>query len=327
MSTSSDLGDVLPSWLDVDLEVGPVPNALDDAQPVTTWLTANHEEALVRLTSGTALWITASKLVLSPAPNASQSELAYALYSFGTRLVLTLRREFSLHSSAFRTQSAAVALFGRAHAGKSTTLLGMQGRGYEAIVDDLLPINVDAAPELTCSGWPRPAHVRTRTAEMLSEWGTAPLLASTTRPDAPRLAQVVTRETRGRPLVGGILLSADERADKITLEPLVGAKKLAAIHATTDRWGQVSFGGRKADFFRWASTVADCIPMFRLTRPRDPWCLPEVLDRIEQALADPHELGEACQSDLRASDTLTATQDYFAQSHSRKIEDNQRSRA
>ncbi|MCH9816275.1 MAG: hypothetical protein K0U64_07455 [Actinomycetia bacterium] len=305
MRPSPALIAALPSWLNVDLEIGAVPETLPDGQDVFDWLTANQEEAIVRLESGTALLVTGSRLVLSPAPNASDSELAYVLYSFGTRLVLTLRREFSLHSSAFRTDTGAVALLGRAHAGKSTTLLGMRDRGYEAIVDDLLPIQVQGTSRLTCSGWPRPAHVRTRTSQMLAEWGAAPELASSMRPDAPRLAHVVQRETRGISLVGGVLLVADQDTDGIRFEQVQGARKLAAIHATTDRWGQVSFGGRKADFFRWASAVANALPMFRLTRPSDPWCLPDVLDRVEQALADPDELGSALPNRARASDRLT----------------------
>jgi hypothetical protein len=120
----------------------------------------------------------------------------------------------------------------------------------------------------------------------------------------PRLAEVVERETRGRPLIGAILLNSSSTATEVGWQRVTGAQKLAAIHAAIEGLGQVSFGGRKADFFRWASTVADRLPMFRLTRPRAPWGLPEVLNRIEQALADPAELGLACGIDVRNSGTV-----------------------
>jgi hypothetical protein len=75
----------------VTLEIGTVPDGLPGGKSVTESLEANEDQAIVRLESGTVLLVSASALVLSPGPAASDTELAYVLYSFGTRLALTLR--------------------------------------------------------------------------------------------------------------------------------------------------------------------------------------------------------------------------------------------
>lgn len=277
--------DSLPGWLDVEVAAGSVPDHLPGGTELSRWLEVSPDAAVVRLDTGTRLFATADRLVIDPAPSATAEEMSYLMYSWGTRLVLTLRRHFSLHASAFLVGESAVALIGGSGAGKSTTLLGIQGRGYQAVVDDLLAVRVDPdSPVATCSGWRRPVHVRSRTAAEMPLWDGSPALSVEVRPDQPLLAAAVMHEVSDVPLRFGIHLVASDQVDRVTVEPLSGAVKLGVIKHTVDSFGQASSGGRGADFFAWASGAADRLPMFRLIRPHERWSLDEVLDAVELLL-------------------------------------------
>jgi len=277
----------VPRWLDVSVNVGVVPTRLAEGTEINSWLSATDSEALVTLRTGTRLLATCHALVIDPAPEATTQELSYLLYSWGTRIVLSLRKQFSLHASAFLSGNHAVALIGHSNAGKSTTLLGLHERGYPAVVDDLLAVRFESeATVATCSGWPRPVHVRANTAAQMPQWDHGPTIDVRVRPDQPRLADAVTQEVHNVPLACAVHLTRSKTATEVTIDPIAGAVKLAIIKSTVDRFGQSSFAGRDAAFFSWAAGVADRVPMYRLTRPTGDWSLPEVLDKIEGLLRD-----------------------------------------
>ncbi len=281
--SSERLAEALPPWLSVDLSVGTVPEKIDDAEQVNPFIWLAADEALVTLRSGIRLWATRDQIVVSPGPGSDEQELTYLVYSSGTRMVLTLREQFSLHASAFLVRGRAVAVMGQAFAGKSTSLLGMSDRGYEPIVDDLLAVDVSGSP-ITCAGWNRPVHVRTATAAMMPKWQRSPQLAEAVRPDQPHLAAAVSSSVVGVPLAGIIQLGLGN-SDAVMRQPLSGLEKLSGIKATTDRFGQDT-GGRAEAFFRWATRIAAEIPMITLLRPVEGWSLDPVLDSIEEVAAE-----------------------------------------
>lgn len=276
----------LPGWLPVRVTADLVPTELAEGTMLGTWLQVAQTRALVTLPTGTRMLVTEDEIVVQPSSDASHTEVSYLIYSVGTRLVLSLRRLFSLHASAFMWSGSAVGLIGHSMAGKSTTLLGLRDRGYQPIVDDLLAVQFESNRRLaTCSGWRRPVHVRSETASVMPQWQDSPVLESAVRPDQPRLAAVVTQEIHDVPLVCAIQLHASSHAQDVTVEPLVGAIKLQVIKNTVNGFGQSSFGGRDAAFFTWAAGVADRVPMFRITRPQEGWWLEQVLDEVEVLLS------------------------------------------
>jgi hypothetical protein len=276
----------LPGWLVVKATAGSVPTELEEGTKLSMWLQVAEARALVTLPTGSRMLVTEEEIVVQASPNASFTEVSYLMYSMGTRLVLSLRRQFSLHASAFMWSGFAVALIGQSMAGKSTALLGLRNRGFQPVVDDLLAVRLDEdQPLALCSGWRRPVHVRTETASAMPEWQDSPVLDPEVRWDQPRLAAAVTEDVCNVPLVCAIQLHVRSDAEAVTVEPLVGAMKLQVIKNTVDEFGQSSFGGRDVEFFTWASGVADRVPMYRITRPRSGWSLEQVLDEIEAVLS------------------------------------------
>lgn len=290
---ASRLNACLPPWLGVRVELGSPPPVPPDAERLNAYLSVTEDAAWVSPMDGTRLLVTPDRILLDSSSRvdggtdpAALSDLEYLVYSWGVRLVRTLRKQFSLHAAGFLYEGEAVAIVGMGHAGKSTTLLGLRDRGFTPIVDDLLAVDLPTTGNgaAVCSGWTRPVHVRSPSVAQVPEWGEGPSISAAMRPDRPVALAAVSQDHTLIPLRLLVHLRRSG-ADHVGSTPMSGPDKLAMISDTVDRWGQSTFGGRAGSFFRWAAGVSGAAPGIRIDRPVDRWCLDDVMDEVLAAAA------------------------------------------
>lgn len=284
----------LPAQWGVDVRLGRVAEELPDSREVSQWLAVTETHALVTYWESRVL-VSRDEVIVDPAPDLTEHDLRYLVYSWGGRMVRTLRHEFSLHASTSLAEAGAVGLMGHSTAGKSTTMMALRSQGYPMLTDDLMPARTEPAPSpgegsrLVTTAWSRPVHVREQTAERLGLPAGTPRLSESVRKDRPYLLDNDIEGTREYPVTMLIQLVRDPDNGPVRSEEISGRVRLAVVKRNVDRMGQASMGGRHGEFFAWAAAVSDSTPMMRLWRPADPerWTLPEVVAEIERLVGPP----------------------------------------
>lgn len=225
--------------------------------------------------------VTKDQIVLAPATDCTIESMDYLVYGWAPRFLRVLRGQFSVHASAVRTAGGALAIMGQPQAGKSTTVMGLIGRGYPLIIDDVLPVDfIDAVPIV--HGWDRPIHLRDSAAEYFG----------VTRERFVNVPSDVKVQVRipahsGRvPLRCLIEMRPLSDATEVTLIELQGRQALTAALRSTNATGIASGGGRGEQFFAWVTSLVDAVPVYQLVRPQRSWCLDSVLDRIDALVLD-----------------------------------------
>lgn len=271
-------GSIPESW-GVHVHHGEVPETLPGSVEVSRFLSVSADAALVTYKNHARLLVTTDEVRLHELTPLTDQDRQYLIYSWGGRLIRTLQHKFSLHASTALTTTGAVAVLGHARAGKSSTLLGLREAGYPVIADDLTITDVVGEDRVETQAWHRPIHVRQPTAERFG-LTSFPRISASLRVDQPYLASNDVTGTHRYQMQLLIQLRPDPTIDQVQVDPIDGVARLMAIKANIDRLGQASGSGRDAPFFRWASAVADRVPMVQIRRPTDRWSMPEVVAAI-----------------------------------------------
>ena len=186
-----------------------------------------------------------------------------------------------VHASAVQSGRGVVGFCGPSGAGKSTLAAALQGMGLALVADDTLMIDPAGTPPLCMPGhrqlklWPE--------GMALAGAGPGELVSQ----DYPKyfVGTASSDAQLPQPLAALVML---ERGRETRIEPLAGARKLAALdddHHARDLFLRMRGIGREA-YFALLAQLAGAIPVYRFTRPFEPQHFARSLDFIARWLAD-----------------------------------------
>ena len=196
-------------------------------------------------------------------------------------VLLQQRGVLTLHAAAVGTGAGAALLLGPSGAGKSSLAAALVERGCSLLADDLTGVTLDAgerpvalpgfshqrleAHTLDRMGWRRGA--RSRVGRGLEKyWMPAPRVCA-----APL------------PVCAVFVLEADDRPD-VGIEPLPPGRAFRALWDHTRRRRVMHAMGRRLAHFRALTAMVRHVPVARVTRPRHPFLLEALAERIEAHL-------------------------------------------
>ena len=202
-------------------------------------------------------------------------------------VLLQQRNVLTLHAAAVRTRAGAVLLLGPSGIGKSSLAAALVERGCSLLADDLTGVAPDAghrpvalpgfsrqrlgADTLDRMRWRRRAQSRVGRG-LEKYWVPAPRACT-----APVPVRAV------------FVLEADDRPD-VGIEPLPPGRAFRELWEHTRRRRVMHAMGRRLAHFRAVTAIVRHAPVARVTRPRHPFLLEALADRIEMHL---HAAGSA----------------------------------
>lgn len=274
----ADVRTGFPDW-DVDVVVGPTPETLQHPTRDEGFMQMAPGEFLAIIEDVGRMHVTADRVVVDPLPGRSVAEMDYLVYGWAPRWVRILREEYALHASAVIVGSGALALMGFSGAGKSTTTTALVHRGYDLLIDDVLPVDlVDGRPFV--HGWERPVHLVDDAAAHFA----IPADSRVGKLTSSKVSATLPQVAGEWPLLAAVELCAEDDADTVTSRRLAGADRLRAVLEHANGAGFSAADGRSRSFFDWATTLASAVEVVRITRPTTGWHLDAVIDAIESVI-------------------------------------------
>jgi hypothetical protein len=224
---------------------------------------------------GTALVRNGNEVIISTAPGTSDSDLAPFITGALLGNLLEQRGFMVLHGSAVAVDGAAAAFLGEKGAGKSTLALHLQKRGYPLLTDDLLPVVFDDNQVRTVPGFPR-----------IKVWSDTVRSMGFDPDTLPKINKFIDKRSyvcadgflSDSVNVGRIYILTDD--PKIAIEQIDPSKAFIELTRNTYLSRYLDATGKTADHFRKCETLVTSVPIFRLRRPRDFACLPEVTSAV-----------------------------------------------
>jgi hypothetical protein len=270
----------------VTVRVGEVPEHLEEITRDEGFVQMSATAFLVKAEGVGDMLVTRDEVVLAPYSDSSVEAMDYLVYGWAPRFIRVLRREFSVHASAVVIPGGAIAVMGRAMAGKSTTTLGLVRRGLPLIIDDVLPVDFSDG-EAVVHGWERPLHLRDSAADFFQVSRENTLVTSI----ETKVQLNLPSHTHSLPLRFLVELQPDPLVDTVVVTRLSGVEALRSCMRNTNSTGIAGADGRGKAFFEWVTTLSQTVPIYQLTRPEEGWSLDAVLDSLQQLVED-HTLPE-----------------------------------
>ncbi|MFZ4510395.1 MAG: hypothetical protein ACOYNJ_05490 [Candidatus Nanopelagicales bacterium] len=273
----------------VTVRVGEVPANLENITRDEGFLQMSATAFLVKTDGVGDMLVTHDEVVLTPSSDSNVEAMDYLIYGWAPVFIRVLRRKFSVHASAVMIPGGSIAVMGAKGAGKSTTTLGLVRRGLPLIIDDILPVDFTDEGAVV-HGWARPLHLRDSAADFFQVSREHTLVT----PTETKVQLNLPSHPHSLPLRFLVELQPDPLVDSITVTRLSGVQSLRACMRNTNSTGIAGVDGRGKAFFEWVTTLSQAVPIYQLTRPEDGWSLDEVLDSLQQLVAD-HTLIELVQ--------------------------------
>jgi hypothetical protein len=271
---------------DVTIRLGEVPVHLQRVDDGGVLYQANADQFLLRLPDIAAYLVqNGNEIVIERAPGATDGEVRLFLLGSCLGALLHQRGFLVLHAGAIRSEKGAVLFAGPSGNGKSTLLGAMLQRGYRMLSDDITALVLDAADRPTVL----PGYPQTKL------WAdSADTLAQSTerlrrvRPDLDKFAQLTHDSFCDEPTPLHAIYTLTTHNDPdggIRIDPIKGSGCFDAVRHNTYRERFLDGLGMRPHHFRLAAAVANRARFARVTRPRAPFLLDELADRIEEDLA------------------------------------------
>ncbi len=266
---------------DVTIEFGDVPETLEAPTERGALYQVAPEQFLLTIPD-TARYLVAEgkRIVIQPAPHASDA--AVHLYLLGSVFgaLLHQRGALPIHGSAIATPRGAVTFSGPSGCGKSTLAWAFHQRGYRHLCDDVSVVGFDAQGKpLVYPAYPQASIW----ADVLEKTGLGHDALRAVHPELQKYAL----STRARfdaapvPLVAMYVLQTTH-SDTFELIPLCGVDKLQILVANTYRPRFVSAMGKRAEHFKRAATAGRFLRACRVVRPETPFQLDALVDLLEK---------------------------------------------
>lgn len=201
-----------------------------------------------------------------------------------------------LHANTLSWCHGQVAIAGCSGAGKSTTAAGLVQRGAKLIADDLTILRAGHADQLVVRKGSSQLHLTRVAAERLalsqsakpSPVHSAKVVVPLADPNTPEQPRNTILEDwhpdLSAPGLNDLVLLEPGEVEDVLLSRLHGADLFLALQHCL--YGPLRPCDTPASF-RLQALLARNVRVWRLRRPQARWCLDEVLDALEQALAAP----------------------------------------
>ena len=198
----------------------------------------------------------------------------------------------TLHAAAVATEVGAVLLLGRSGIGKSSLAAALVERGYPLLADDVTGVMLDAGGRPVAL--PAFAHQKLW-AHTLDKMKWRPRARAKVRRDMEKYWVRAERHcATPLPVRAAFVLNAERRPD-IAIESVSPSAAFWTLWRYTHYRRVMGALGQRPAHFRAVTTMAWSVPLGRAVRPKTPFLLEALTDRIEAHLckAGPSGNGEA----------------------------------
>ena len=281
-----DIGGSAP---DVILRLGTVerrPLELD-AQGDGIWATTGEACRSVN-NVGTCLVRWGREIVVDPAPGVDERVLRLSILGPAFALLLHQRGCFVLHASAVQCGDGAIAFTGGSGWGKSTLAGAFHARGSALVADDLTALRISTGCSTVLPGFPQ----LKLWPEAAASLGRVPAALSQLHPEFDKRACGARQGFSHRPLPLRRIYLLAEGPGPVTA-PLRPQEALIGLmpHWYGFRFGDrlLQVGDAAVRHFRQCAALANSVSVHRLTRPRQLGALGDVVDLVEEELAQERE--------------------------------------
>ena len=271
---------------DAQIVYGSVPADLPNATFVRARFQAAAGAFLLRI-EGVARYLVTDgrRIVVEPEAQALEEDVRLFLLGSALGALLHQRHDLVLHGSAIEVGGCCAVFLGASGSGKSTVALAFRERGYPILTDDLSVVRAGRDGRLAIQpGYPQ-----------AKLWLDSLASVNISGEDLRRIRRPM--EKRALPLDASFFRSAlpvcriyilrpDDR-DDIRIEPVSGSHRFAVLKNHTYRFRYLEGSGSKADHFQSAVQLAQQVPISIVRRPREPFRLAELADRLEADLCIP----------------------------------------
>lgn len=271
---------------DVEIDYGDVPAELENPSRVGVRFQAAEGVLLLRIEGVARYLVTAGRRILvQPEESADETDVRVFLRGAAFSALMHQRHDLVLHGSAIQVNGGCAAFLGESGAGKSTLALAFARRGYPILTDDLAVVRAGRDGRLEM----QPGYPQAKL--WLDSLATLDLSAENLR----RVRESVEKRTlpletsfcHGALPVARIYRLRAVDADEITIRPVGGARRMAILRNHTYRFRYLHGSGSPVEHFHTVRQLAQQTPIAIVTRPRTPFRLDELVERIEADLRTP----------------------------------------
>ena len=272
---------------DVTVRLGTVPGALPDSrrEAVRTAIWQARPGAFLMDVGDVArCLVTAGRDVLVEPIGGDEDDVAAFFVGSPFTVLLQQRGVVTLHAAAVQTKAGAALLLGGSGVGKSSLAAALGERGFPLIADDVTGVVRDAGGEATAL----PAFSRQRLwAHTLDEmrWR-----GRAQRPVRTGMAKWWLPAERScavpLPVCAALVLEAKDHPEGFCIETVPPGSAFWLLLAHTHRKRAMDALGQRPAHFRTVNALLRRVPVARVTRPRHPFLLDELADRVAAHLGD-----------------------------------------
>lgn len=263
---------------DVTIRYGSVPSHLDEPLARGTYFEVSVDQFLFNVESvGRYLVQRGSAITIDRALGATDREVQTLLFGSILSALLRQRGVLALHAAAVATPCGAVLFAGHSGSGKSTLLAALVARGCRMLADDLTAITLDAGGVPLVH--PSVPYIRL--------WADAACRLGHSTTGLPNVWPSMDKyvfpassayAASSQPLSGIYILRVNDAAE-ISIERQSGAERFVVLREHTCNWRFAGLGNH-AKHFSVAATVVNRVPIQCVSRPRTPFLLDDLVDRI-----------------------------------------------
>ncbi|MFC1835141.1 hypothetical protein ACFL2Q_10445 [Thermodesulfobacteriota bacterium] len=265
---------------DVIIQYGSVPTSLQGAEAIGGFY-QGAPGCFLLLVEGVAryLVIDGKQILIEREQSATDEEVGLFLLGCAFASLLQQQGLLPLHSSGIVADGNCIAFLGPSGTGKSTLAGAFLKRGYRILTDDICVISLDSnGSPVAYPGYPQ-LKLWMDTAGELGED-----LESLARisPGIDKFRRPIGEEFYEDPLpMTRLYVLGVSDACQIEVAPMRGAEKLRAIIGNTYHLGFLDGLGKRPEHFRQCHALAEKLNVCKVTRPRAPFLLDELVGALE----------------------------------------------
>jgi hypothetical protein len=271
---------------DVTISRGPVPEASDAESGLSV-----VDGALVLVIAGIAKYRIESgeRITVEPEPGVPDRNVRLYLLGSAFGALLHQRGLLPLHANAIEIDGRAVVFMGASGEGKSTLAAWFHDRGHHVVADDVCVVTI--MPDGRAFAAPGQQRLRLwkEALEASGRDSTTYARSFVGREDIDKFDVPFESQRRGAEDCELAAIYVLGTADRFMIERLGGLQATEAIFDHTYRGLYVNEAGFQQQHWQSAVAMVQCIPIFRIDRPRDLSLMDEhgrrILDHVASVIA------------------------------------------
>ena len=271
---------------DVTVRLGAVPETLPGGpgNAVHTALWQARPGAFLMHVEGVARYLATGGRDVLIEPLGADDGVAAFFVSSPLTVLLQQRGVATLHAAAVATGAGAVLLLGRSGIGKSSLAAALVERGYPLLADDVTGVMTDAGGRpVALPGFPR-LRLWAHTLDQMRWWGRE---RSRVRQGTEKYWTPAQRVCAvPLPVCAALVLGAPAYRPDIGIEPVPSGSAFWLLWNNTHRRRAMDAMGQRPAHFRAATAMTRRVPVARVTRPRHPFLLDMLADRVAAYLRE-----------------------------------------